>query len=168
MKTQLFLDLIADPRHISVHFRDSAEVEETLQELRNQNVAVMEIDGSGIASREDLFRAFAIALQKPKAGTETKSTPPMSMLFLSTSMTLSNGCLRMGTLCSCASRNSSGAHQQDWLATLSNGGSFQCQVMRALFISCLFGDIYPQRGSECNRKIASTMVPRVVGRACAG
>src|SRR5215472_7875211 len=68
MKSQLFLDLTADPRHrhFSIHFRDSAEVEETLQELRNQDIAVMEIDGSSIATREDLFKAFAIALQKPK------------------------------------------------------------------------------------------------------
>ena len=66
MKTQLFLDLTADPRHISIHFCDSPEVEETLTELPNQNVAVMEIDGSGIVSREDLFRAFAVVLQKPK------------------------------------------------------------------------------------------------------
>jgi hypothetical protein len=62
----LFFDLTADPRHISIHFRDSAEVEETLPELRNQNIAIMEIDGSSITTREDLFKAFAIARQKPK------------------------------------------------------------------------------------------------------
>ena len=66
MRTQLFFDLTADPRRISIHFRDSAEVEETVPELRNQNIAVMEIDGSTISTREDLFRAFSIALQKPK------------------------------------------------------------------------------------------------------
>src|SRR5208282_1473922 len=98
------------------------------------------------ASRREMICSEPLRLhfKSPKTGTETKSTPPTSTLFLSISMTLSNGCLRMGTLYSCAGRNSSGAQRHGWLATLSNGGSSQFQVMRALFISCLFGDVYPQ------------------------
>ena len=65
METQLLLDL-ADPRHMSIHFCEPAEVEETVPELREQNIAVMEIDGSCITSREDMFKAFAIALRMPK------------------------------------------------------------------------------------------------------
>lgn len=66
MQTQLFSDLTGDVRHIAIHFCDSAEFEETLHELRSQNIATMEIDGSSLASQEDLFKAFAIALQMPK------------------------------------------------------------------------------------------------------
>ena len=54
MKTQLLLDL-ADPRHMSIHFCDAAEVEKTLPALREQDIAVMEIDGSCLASREDVY-----------------------------------------------------------------------------------------------------------------
>ena len=62
MKTQLLLDL-ADPRHMSIHFCASAEVEMTLPELREQKIAVMEIDGSCLTSREDVFKDFAIACE---------------------------------------------------------------------------------------------------------
>jgi len=65
MKTQLLFDL-ADPRHMSIHFCESAELEETMPELREQNIAVMEIDGSSLTSREAVFKAFAIALRMPK------------------------------------------------------------------------------------------------------
>ncbi len=51
---------------MSIHFCESTEVEETLPELREQNIAVMEIDGSCLTSREDVFKAFAIALRMPK------------------------------------------------------------------------------------------------------
>jgi hypothetical protein len=66
MKTRLFLDLTAEPRHISIHFCKSKEVEETLEELHKQNIVVFEIDGASLSSREDIFKAFAIALRKPK------------------------------------------------------------------------------------------------------
>ena len=66
MKTQLFLDLTAEPPLQWIYFRELEEVEQTLEELRKQNIAVFEIDGAALSSREDLFKAFAIALNKPK------------------------------------------------------------------------------------------------------
>ena len=66
MKTQLFFDLTATIPHPSVYFRESDEVEGSLEELRKHDVAVLEINGAALSSDEDLFRAFAIALRKPK------------------------------------------------------------------------------------------------------
>jgi hypothetical protein len=66
MKTQLFVDLTATVPHPSVYFRESDEMEETVEELRKHDVAVLEIDGATLSSIEDLFKAFAIALRKPK------------------------------------------------------------------------------------------------------
>jgi hypothetical protein len=66
MKTQLFFDLTATVPHPSVYFRESDEVEGTVEELRKHDVAVLEIDGAALSSIEDLFKAFAIALRKPK------------------------------------------------------------------------------------------------------
>jgi hypothetical protein len=66
MKNRLFFDLTAKPPHISIHFCESGEVEETLEELRNHNVALLEIDGASLSSEEEVFKAFAIALRKPK------------------------------------------------------------------------------------------------------
>jgi hypothetical protein len=36
MKTQLFFDLTAEPHRPSVHFRESQEVEEAVEELQKQ------------------------------------------------------------------------------------------------------------------------------------
>jgi hypothetical protein len=66
MKTQLFFDLTAEPRHLAIHFCNSPEIEEVLEELRKQNIAVFEIDGATLSSREDVFKAFALAFRKPK------------------------------------------------------------------------------------------------------
>ena len=66
MKTQLFFDLTATVPHPSVYFRESDEVEESLEELQKHDVAVLEINGAALSSDEDLFRSFAIALRKPK------------------------------------------------------------------------------------------------------
>jgi hypothetical protein len=66
MKTQLFFDLTAEARRPSVHFREPEEMEEIIEDLRNENVAIFEIDGAAISSSEALFKAFATALKKPK------------------------------------------------------------------------------------------------------
>ncbi len=66
MKTQLFFDLTAQVPGASVYFRESREVEETTEELREHDIAVLEIDGAALSSTEDLFKAFAVALRKPK------------------------------------------------------------------------------------------------------
>ena len=66
MKTDLFFRLTEATPCPSVFFRESAEVEGTVQELRQANVAVFEIDGGALSSEEELFRAFATALRMPK------------------------------------------------------------------------------------------------------
>jgi hypothetical protein len=65
MKTQLFFDLAGETRHPKVHFRESKEVDEILEELKKANIAIFEIDGARLSSRDDLFKTFAIGLRKP-------------------------------------------------------------------------------------------------------
>ena len=50
MKTQLFFDLTATVPHPSVYFRESDEVEESLEELQKHDVAVLEINGAALSS----------------------------------------------------------------------------------------------------------------------
>ena len=50
-----------------------------MEDLRTENIAVFEIDGAALSSQEDLFKAFAIVLRKPKGwygdeDTQTTST----------------------------------------------------------------------------------------------
>jgi hypothetical protein len=66
MKTQLYFDLAGKTDHPRIHFRESKEVEEIMEDLRTENIAVFEIDGAALSSQEDLFKAFAIVLRKPK------------------------------------------------------------------------------------------------------
>jgi hypothetical protein len=66
MKTQLFFDLTAETRRPSVHFREPEQIEEIIEDLRNENIAIFEIDGAALSSSEALFKAFAVALKKPK------------------------------------------------------------------------------------------------------
>jgi hypothetical protein len=66
MKTQLFFDLTAQVPRGSVYFCESAEIGEAMEELRQHDIAVLEIDGTALSSEEDLFKAFAVALRKPK------------------------------------------------------------------------------------------------------
>jgi len=64
MKDQLFFDLTTRPQHI--HFCEPGNIEGVLAELHQQNIAVLEIDGAMLSSREEIFKAFAIALRMPK------------------------------------------------------------------------------------------------------
>jgi len=82
MKTQLFFDLTTEPRHISVYFRDSHEVEETVEELRKCGVAVFEINGAELSSQEDLWKAFAVALRMPKGWYGDEEYAPNVNAFL--------------------------------------------------------------------------------------
>jgi hypothetical protein len=63
VKTQLYFDFAGKTDHPKIHFRESKEVEEI---MRTENIAVFEIDGAALSSQEDLFKAFAIVLRKPK------------------------------------------------------------------------------------------------------
>ena len=82
MKTDLFFRLTEATPWPSVFFRESAEVEGTVQELRQANVAVFEIDGGALSSEEELFRAFATALRMPKGwyGDEEYACNPNAFL----------------------------------------------------------------------------------------
>src|SRR5215472_8626383 len=82
MKTQLFFDLIADPGHPAIHFRDADEVEVVLTELQSQGIAVFEVDGAKIQSSEDLFKAFAVALKKPEGWYGAEQFAPNANAFL--------------------------------------------------------------------------------------
>lgn len=66
MKTQLFFDLTAETSCPSIHFQESRKVEEIIEELQRQNIAVFEMDGAALSSQEGIFRAFATTLKKPK------------------------------------------------------------------------------------------------------
>ena len=66
MKTQLFFDLAGKTNHPKIHFREAKEIEEIMEDLKNENIAVFEIDGAALSSQEGLFKAFALALRKPK------------------------------------------------------------------------------------------------------
>ena len=82
MKTQLFFDLTAEGPHPTVHFRESDEVEETVEELWKHDIAVFEIDGAVLSSREGLFEAFAKALRKPKGWYGGEEYAPNADAFL--------------------------------------------------------------------------------------
>ena len=82
MKTQLFFDLIGDPGHPAIHFRDADEVEVVLTELQSQGIAVFEVDGAKIQSSEDLFKAFAVALKKPEGWYGAEQFAPNANAFL--------------------------------------------------------------------------------------
>ena len=66
METQLFFDLTAQPPHAWIHFAESEQVEEIAEELRAARIAILEIDGATLSTEESVFKAFAIALRKPK------------------------------------------------------------------------------------------------------
>jgi hypothetical protein len=65
MKTQLYFYLAGKTDHPKIHFRESKEVEEIMEDLRSESIAVFEIDGAALSSQEDLFKAFAVVLRKP-------------------------------------------------------------------------------------------------------
>jgi hypothetical protein len=50
MKTQLYFDLAGKTNHPRIHFRESKEVEEIMEDLRKENIAVFEIDGAALSS----------------------------------------------------------------------------------------------------------------------
>jgi len=66
MKNQLFFNLTAKTPHTWIHFVESRELQEIIEELRVDDIAVLEIDGATLSSEETVFKAFAIALRKPK------------------------------------------------------------------------------------------------------
>jgi hypothetical protein len=82
MKTQLFFDLTMEARRPSIHFRESAEVEEIMEELREQNISVFEINGAALSSSEALFKAFATALKKPSGWYGDEEYAPNANAFL--------------------------------------------------------------------------------------
>jgi len=83
VKNRLFFDLTAKPPHrISIHFCESSELEEALEDLRHHNIAVLEVDGATLSSQEDVFKALAIALRKPKGWYGDEEYAPNMNAFL--------------------------------------------------------------------------------------
>ena len=82
MKTQLYFDLAGKTDHSKIHFRESKEVEEIMDDLRTENIAVFEIDGAALSSQADLFKAFAMVLRKPKGWYGEEEYPSNVNAFL--------------------------------------------------------------------------------------
>ena len=82
MKTQLFFDLTTEAPCPSIYFRAQQEIEEIIEELREQNVTVFEIDGAAISSREALFKVFATVLRKPDGWYRDEEYAPNADAFL--------------------------------------------------------------------------------------
>lgn len=66
MKTQLYFELAGKTNHPRIHFRESKEIEQIMEDLRREDIAVFEIEGAVLSSHEGLFKAFAKVLRKPK------------------------------------------------------------------------------------------------------
>jgi len=81
MKTQLFFDLTAEAS-ATVHFREVEEIDSIASELSAQDVALFSIDGAAIRTREDLFRAFAVALKMPTGWYGDEEYAPNADAFL--------------------------------------------------------------------------------------
>jgi len=82
---QLYFYLAGKTVHPKVHFRESKEVEEIMEDLRSENIAVFEIDGGALSSQEDLFKVFAIVLRKPKGWYGDEEYPNNVNAFLGSS-----------------------------------------------------------------------------------
>jgi len=82
MTTQLFFDLMADPSNVPIHFCEAKEIDDIESQLREKDVAVIRIDGSSIRDRNDLYRAFALALRKPKGWYGDEEYAPNADAFL--------------------------------------------------------------------------------------
>jgi len=82
MKTQLFFDLTAQIPGPSIYFYELKDVEGAREELREHNIAVLEIDGTALSSIDEMFKAFAIALKKPKGWYGDEDYPTNSNVFL--------------------------------------------------------------------------------------
>jgi hypothetical protein len=81
MQTQLFFDLIA-PDSIKVHFCEPEDIASVQPELTTKDIALFELDGAAIRSREQLFQAFAVALKMPKGWYGDEEYAPNADSFL--------------------------------------------------------------------------------------
>ena len=82
MNTQLLLDLKANAKGVSVHFSEKEDFDAVESALVQQGFAVLPLDGKTIRSRDDLFRAFADALRKPKGWYGEEEFAPNADAFL--------------------------------------------------------------------------------------
>jgi hypothetical protein len=82
MKTQLFFDLTAKAKGVSVHFCESHEFDGITPILAGHDIALFEVDSASIHSHEDLFKAFAIALKMPKGWYGDEEFAPNANAFL--------------------------------------------------------------------------------------
>lgn len=82
MKTQLFFDLTAKAKGVGVHFCESRELDGIMPELAEHDIALFDFDSSPVRSRDDLFKAFAIALKMPKGWYGNEEFAPNADAFL--------------------------------------------------------------------------------------
>jgi hypothetical protein len=82
VETQLFFDLTAKANRVAVHFCESDDLSSIVPTLRATGVAVFEVDGASVRTREDLFKAFAYALKKPKGWYGDEEYAPNADAFL--------------------------------------------------------------------------------------
>jgi hypothetical protein len=66
MKTQLYFDLAGKTNHPRIHFRESKEVEEIMEDLRKENIAVFEIDGAGVILARRLVQSVRNSSEETK------------------------------------------------------------------------------------------------------
>jgi hypothetical protein len=66
METQLFFDVTAKAGQPTVHFCGSDDIASIAPRLSAHDVALLEVEGASIRTREDLFKAFSLPLKMPK------------------------------------------------------------------------------------------------------
>ena len=82
MGTQLFFDVTARANGVAVHFCEPHELASIVPALSEHDIALFELDGTSVRSREDLFKAFAIALKMPKGWYGDEEYAPNADAFL--------------------------------------------------------------------------------------
>ena len=82
MATDLFSRLIRPSHGPSIFFRPSAELDVITRQLREQNIAIFEVNGSAISSELDLYKAFAKALMMPQGWYGQEEYAPNADAFL--------------------------------------------------------------------------------------
>lgn len=83
MPTQLFFDLAVNAgEFVSIHFCEKDEFDAIGANLADKNIVALPINGSAIKSYEGLFRAFSVALKKPKGWYGDEEFAPNANAFL--------------------------------------------------------------------------------------
>jgi len=82
MEAQLFLDLTAKATRVSIHFCEPDELDSIIPRLMEHGAALFEVDSATIHAREDLLKAFSVALKMPKGWYGDEEYAPNADAFL--------------------------------------------------------------------------------------